>query len=211
MARKIGAVILAAGAGMRLGGVAKALLGTANGETFLERIVGTVSPYAPCGAEPLGITSPEGRINQRLLVVVGPPHGREVAALASDLGLHVVHNPQPERGMASSIALGFTAMAETDCDAAWLWPVDHPEVAPATLAALVAALGDHDAARPTVGGRGGHPPLVARALWPRLAGCASLPNGARDVFASADVIDVPVADRGCVRDIDTVLDLEVVR
>jgi molybdenum cofactor cytidylyltransferase len=191
---KLGAVILAAGAGLRLGGVAKALLRTARHGTFLEAIV-------------------EAARTCRLdtgVIVIGPPHGAEIAVHARGLGLVVVENPQPERGMASSIALGFAALAETDCDAAWLWPVDHPDVTPATLASMVAALGTHAAARPTVGGRGGHPPLVARALWPQLAGCASLPNGARDVLGAADVIDVAVDDPGCIRDVDTVLELPVV-
>jgi len=192
---KLGAVILAAGAGMRLGGVAKALLRTAADATFLEQIVAT--------ARRAGLDT--------AVVVVAAPFGVEVATHARELGARVVENPDPARGMASSIALGFAAIAETACDAAWLWPVDHPDVTPATLAALEARLAGHDAARPTVNGRGGHPPLVARALWPRLAACADLPHGARDVFAAADVVDVPVGDAGCVRDVDTATDLPEVR
>jgi len=195
---RLGAVVLAAGAGTRLGGVAKALLRRASdlgprasARTFLETIVET--------AREVG--------TEELVVVVGPPHGEQVAAHARELGARVVDNPAPERGMASSVALGFAALAASD--AAWLWPVDHPDVAPATLRALVAALAAHDAARPVVAGaRRGHPPLVARALWPRLAACADLAGGARAVLAGADVIDVTVADVGCVRDIDTRADLE---
>ena len=192
---KLGAVILAAGAGVRLGGVAKALLRTTTGTTFLDQIVAT--------ARRAGL--------ETAVVVVASPFGAEVAAHARELGVRVVENPDPARGMASSIALGFTAMADTACDVAWLWPVDHPDVTPATLAALVGKLAGHDAARPTVNGRGGHPPLVARALWPRLAACADLPHGARDVFATATVVDVPVADAGCVRDVDTATDLPEAR
>ena len=64
---------------------------------------------------------------------------------------------------------------------------------------LVAAIGDREVARPVVAARGGHPPLVARAAWPRLVGCTN----ARDVIAGADRIDVPVDDAGCTRDVDT--------
>jgi CTP:molybdopterin cytidylyltransferase MocA len=191
------AVVLAAGAGRRLGGVAKALLrGTSDfgprtsDQTFLASIVEH--------ARAVG--------TEQVIVVVGPPHGEAVAAHATGLGARVVVNPAPERGMASSIALGFAALGAGE--AAWLWPVDHPAVAVATLRALVAALGVHDAARPVVAGRGGHPPLVARALWPRLAGCADLAGGARAVLGAADVIDVPVDDAGCIRDVDTRADLE---
>jgi molybdenum cofactor cytidylyltransferase len=74
-----------------------------------------------------------------------------------------------------------------------------------SLARIAAALGDHDVARPRFEGRGGHPPLIARALWARLAGCAELPGGARAVLAGdgARVIDVPLDDAGVVRDVDT--------
>jgi CTP:molybdopterin cytidylyltransferase MocA len=190
-----------------MGGVAKALLVDATGTTFLARIAMT--------ARAVGLV--DG------VVVVGPPYGERVAAAARELKLRVVENPSPERGMASSIALGFAAIAESIdsatpaallrapaepglaiASAAWLWPVDHPDVTEATLRALVAARGSHDVARPRHGGRGGHPPLVARELWPRLVGCSNLDGGARTVFAAADVVDIEVDDVGVVRDYDEV-------
>ena len=187
---KLGAVILAAGAGARLGGVAKALLVGRDQRTFLTSIIAT--------AREVGLDD--------AIVVVGPPHEDAVAAHARELGARTIRNAEPERGMASSIALGFGAI---DCDAAWLWPVDHPDVSAATLRALVAALGNHAAARPVVGGRRGHPPLVARALFPALAACP--PEGARSVFVGADVVDVPIEDAGSVRDVDTAIDLEALK
>jgi len=187
-----GAVILAAGAGMRLGGVAKALLAAGGGRTFLAQILAT--------ARAAGL--------DHAIVVVGPPFGDQVGKHARDLRADVALNPHPEHGMASSVALGFHAIAGTGCDAAWLWPVDHPDVRDATLRALIDALGDHAAVRPVVGGRGGHPPLISRALWPQLAACADAPAGARSVLAEADVVDLAVDDEGCVRDVDTATDLE---
>ena len=183
----LGAVILAAGAGTRLGGVAKALLASHSG-TFLSQIVAT--------ARGVGLAD--------AVVVVGPPHGDAVAAHARELGVRVVVNPAPDRGMASSVALGFAALGA--CDAAWLWPVDHPDVSGETLRALVAALAAHAAVRPLCDGRRGHPPLIARALFDQLAHCPD--DGARAVLAAADVLDVAVDDAGCLRDVDTVLDLE---
>ena len=186
---KISAVILAAGAGNRLGGVAKALLHHEGG-TFLGRILAT--------AGQVGL--------HEAIVVVGPPHGRLVGSYARKLDARIVENPAPERGMASSVALGFAALG--DVDAAWLWPVDHPHVATSTLRALIAQIGPHAAARPVFELRGGHPPLIARSLFPALAACTDLEDGARTVLAAADTIDVAVDDRGCVRDIDTAADLE---
>lgn len=186
---KISAVILAAGAGTRLGGIAKALL-EHDGGTFLGRILAT--------ARRAGM--------HEAIVVVGPPHDRAVASHARKLDARIVVNPAPERGMASSIALGFEAIG--DADAAWLWPVDHPDVDVSTLRALIAKLGDHAAARPVYELRGGHPPLIARSMFPALAACTNLEGGARTVLAAADTIDVPVDDRGCVRDVDTPEDLK---
>jgi CTP:molybdopterin cytidylyltransferase MocA len=186
-------MILAAGAGTRLGGVAKALLKTRRGVPFLDQIVLT--------AREAGIT--------RGIVVVGPPFGVEVAAHAGTLGLAIVENPAPDRGMASSIALGFGALLELEIDEGWLWPVDHPDVEVETLQAIRAAIGTHAAARPVCDGKGGHPPLIRRALFEPLWRCELEEAGARSVLARADLIDVPVHDRGTIRDIDTLDDLEI--
>jgi CTP:molybdopterin cytidylyltransferase MocA len=183
----IGAVVLAAGAGRRMGGVAKALL-ERDGVTYLARIAAT--------AREVGLVD--------AVVVVGPPFGDAVAAHARELGLRTVVNPTPERGMASSIALGFAAIAESSATAAWLWPVDHPDVTARTLHALVDARGAHEVARPRFHGRGGHPPLVSREVWPRLVGCANTDGGARTVLGAADVAEVEVDDEGVVRDHDEV-------
>jgi len=199
----IAAVILGAGAGRRLGGVAKALL-PHHGVSYLAAIAAT--------ARAIGLVD--------AVVVVGEPFGAEVAAHARQLGLRVRVNPAPDQGMASSVALGFAAVTGGPAAAAWLWPVDHPSVTAATLQQLIAAFGapgspggldapgELEVARPCYRGRGGHPPLIARALWPRLAACAGDPDGARGVVRSARRVDVDVDDPGVVDDIDTLADLE---
>ncbi|MDQ3370710.1 MAG: NTP transferase domain-containing protein, partial [Myxococcota bacterium] len=82
-----------------------------------------------------------------------------------------------------------------------LWPVDHPDVTAATLRQLLSA-GTHEVVQPRFGGRGGHPPLIARAVWGRLAGCHDLEGGARSVLAAAELVAVAVTDPGVVRDVD---------
>lgn len=183
---KLGAVILAAGAGTRLGGVAKALLRVGD-RTYLQQIAAT--------AREVGLAD--------AVVVVGAPFGDTIAAHARELSLRVVVNPDPSRGMASSIALGFAAIADTAVDAAWLWPVDHPHVRASTLQQLVTALRTHAAARPLYGGNGGHPPLIARAAFGALATCDRLPGGARDALRALDVVEISADDQGVVRDVDT--------
>jgi molybdenum cofactor cytidylyltransferase len=186
------AVIVAAGAGTRLGGVAKALL-PYRGHSHLAAIAGT--------ARAVGLVD--------AVVVVGAPFGDDVAAHARQLGLRVRVNPDPGRGMASSVALGFAAIASGPADAAWLWPVDHPAVREATLWQLIRALRPGDeVAQPRHGGAGGHPPLIRRALWPALAACGSQADGARGVLRAARLIAVDVDDPGVVRDVDTPADLE---
>jgi molybdenum cofactor cytidylyltransferase len=189
------AVILAAGAGTRLGGVAKALL-AAGDVTFLARIAAT--------ARTAGV--------DRGIVVVGPPHAVAVGAAARELGLAVVTNPEPGRGMASSVALGFAAACETGDEVALLWPVDHPDVAARTIDRVLVALAAVPAAVaviPTRGGRGGHPPAIRRALWPALAACGGAPDGARGVLAAAGAatLRIEVDDAGVIRDVDRPEDL----
>lgn len=203
MTAGIAAVILAAGAGRRLGGVAKALL-PYRGASYLAAIAAAARAVEPDG------------VLVDAVVVVGEPFGAEVAAHARQLGLRVRVNPAPERGMASSVALGFAAIAAGPASAAWLWPVDHPAVEAATLRRLIAALGDRSAdpaveiARPTYRGAGGHPPLIARALWPALAACGERPDGARGVLRAARAVAVEVDDAGVVRDVDTDDDREAI-
>jgi CTP:molybdopterin cytidylyltransferase MocA len=187
----LAAVILAAGVGSRLGGVAKALLAH-RGKTYLETIASTASSVGLVDA----------------VVIVGEPFLREVAAHARRLGLRVRVNPAPERGMASSVALGFAAIANGPASAAWLWPVDHPAVAADTLRRLIAAIGDAEVAQPHLDGRGGHPPLVRRALWSRLAAGGDERDGAGGMLRSARVVAVEVDDPGVLRDVDTPADLE---
>lgn len=189
---EVAAVILAAGAGSRLGGLAKALLARRDGTTFLASILASARA---AGAGDV-------------IVVVGPPHGDAIAVHARELGCRIVVNPTPERGMASSVAIGFAELTGSTHQAAWLWPVDHPDVRPDTLRELSAALGSHAAVRPVYRGKGGHPPLISHVLWPQLAECGDVAGGARAVLAEADVLDLAVEDPGCIRDIDTPEDLE---
>lgn len=203
---EISAVILAAGAGRRLGGMAKALLplwgrgaswaAYETSPTYLEAIVATARAVSLAEA----------------VVVVGEPFADEVSAHAKKLGVRIVHNPAPERGMASSIACGFAALAEASASpfaAAWLWPVDHPRVTAATLRTLLARAQASDAAwiQPRFAGAGGHPPLIRRALWSALAACGDAADGARGVLRGAPVCAVEVDDPAVVRDVDTPADL----
>lgn len=204
----IRAVIVAAGAGRRLGGVAKALLPLhGRGARWTHEETPTYLAAIAATARAVSLAD--------AVVVVGPPFADDVAAHARELGLRVAVNPAPERGMASSIACGFAALGDggaldVPSAAAWLWPVDHPWVTAQTLHTLVAHAQASDAAwiQPRHRGAGGHPPLIRRALWPALAACADAADGARGVLRGAPVCALEVDDPGVVRDVDTPADLE---
>jgi molybdenum cofactor cytidylyltransferase len=188
------AVILAAGAGARMGGVAKALLPSGDG-TFLAAIARVL---AEVGAAPA-----------RTVVVVAPPFGPAVAAEAARLGLGTVDGAAGA-DMSSSVALGFAAIAAdvrcADSEVALLWPVDHARVGAAAVRAVLAAAGDA-AAVPTWQDRGGHPVAVGRRLWPALAAVGGAPGGARDVLRPV-ARRVAVDDPGVIADVDAWADLE---
>ena len=186
----IAAIILAAGRGARLGGVAKALL-PAGEESFLAAIARI--------AAAAGVS--------RSLVVVGPPFAEAVSAEATRLGLEIAVNPDPDRGMGSSVAIGFAAAR--GAEVGLLWPVDVARVAVATVARVVADAGPERIVVPTWGGRGGHPAGFGRALFDELAGCADLPEGARSVVHRdpARVLHLPTGDPGVLADVDVPADL----
>ncbi len=187
-------VVLAAGAGRRLGGVAKALLCDAGGPTYLEQLWQRARDGGAGAA----------------VVVAGPPHLEATSAEAARLGLLVAVNPDPERGMASSVSIGFAAALEaSDADRALLWPVNHPRVEAETVRRLLASAGDAGVVVPVYAGKGGHPTLFARALWPELVACAGAADGARAVVRSVPerVVRIDVEDRGVIADVDTRADL----
>jgi molybdenum cofactor cytidylyltransferase len=191
----IAAVIVAAGRGRRLGEVPKALLRTSGGESFLGAIAEA--------ARQVGA--------RELVVVTGGPHRAVTEAEAARLELAVAVNPAPERGMASSVALGFSfAAAAFAARAALLWPVDHPRVSLATLKALAREATEERAVIPAYRGRGGHPAALGRSLWLPLARCGDAPEGARSVLRARPehVVRLPVDDPFVIRDVDRPADLE---
>jgi molybdenum cofactor cytidylyltransferase len=195
------AVILAAGAGRRLGGLAKAALLLPDGRSFLQAIV-------ECA---------RGGGCEEIVVVVGPPHEEETAALALRLGLTVARNPKPEVGMVSSLAIGLELLGSGSNDpvpettVALAWPVDHPRISPETIRTLLEHASLSRITVPTHSGRGGHPTAFGRDLWPALM--ALPPGGARAVAASQpDLVDrIPVDDQGVVIDVDTPGDYDKIK
>jgi molybdenum cofactor cytidylyltransferase len=120
----------------------------------------------------------------------------------------VVVNEDWRRGMLTSVWAGLDAAASLGAEAVLLHPVDNPQVATATIEAVMAALAAGGAiVVPVHAGRRGHPAGFARSVWPALRG-APLDGGARTVLADRPDLVVHVeAGPDCLVDIDTPEDL----
>ena len=139
-------------------------------------------------------------------VVVSADGGAAVRAALAGLPISVVVNPDPSRGMFSSIQLGIAQTGEGDLCV--LLPGDMPYVQPATVAAVIAATRESGlTACATFNGRRGHPIACSAALRDRiiLASVESTLSAerSRDEFLS---IDAP--DPGVHRDVDRPADLQ---
>lgn len=186
---RIAGIVLAAGAGRRLGGP-KALL-PIDGSTFVERAVELLR--RPCVADVLVVVGHEA---ERVARLVHPP-------------AEVVRNPDPDAGMLGSILVALDAAEARGLEAVLLQPVDHPLVGVETVDRVVHALEDGAVvAVPSHEGRRGHPGGFARAAWPALR--AAPPElGARAVLSAHPewITHVP-GDPGCRAGIDTPADYE---
>lgn len=128
------------------------------------------------------------------------------AVRASGLPWHLERGPHP--GMGDSIAAAVRATAEAE---GWLiLPADLPLVRPETLQTLAQAQPPDRIAVPVFEGRRGHPvrfPAACGSALMQLSG----PQGAAALLRQAEVLELAVDDHGCVLDVDTVADLEVLR
>jgi molybdenum cofactor cytidylyltransferase len=189
------AVVLAAGAGKRMGDRAKAALRLPDGRTFLAAVA----------------ASARGGGCHRVMLVVGRPHDHETRKAALDAGVtEIVENPEPERGMTSSLVVALDRLDPHAVDAVLAWPVDHPLVRADTVAAILGASGRNLIVVPAgPDGRGGHPTAFGSSLWPEIRAAASLPDGARAVVRAdrSRVVRVTTVDPGALFDVDTPEDL----
>jgi molybdenum cofactor cytidylyltransferase len=183
---RVAGVVPCAGQSTRMG-TSKALL-DAGGRSFLSAVVGSL---VGGGCDPV-------------VVVVGPGQEDE-ARRARAAGAVVLENPDPGEGPITSLRMALATLGSAVEGVAFL-PVDHPLVAPETVATLVDALleGDAPLVLPVVEGRRGHPALFRRTLFAELT-AGGQEEGARSVvhehLGQALLVEVP--DAGVVTDIDT--------
>lgn len=141
----VGAIVLAAGAGTRMG--RQKLLLPFGGRTVIAHIV-----------DQLRLAD-----IQDVVVVVGADRD-EVGEALKDHAVRIARNPDYGRGMLSSVRVGLSA-AGADWSAALLALGDQPLIAPERVRAVIAAGDSERIVLPTFEGRRGHPMLLPRCYW----------------------------------------------
>ena len=187
------ALVLAAGAGRRMGGPKALVRPRPDGPTLLETAVERVRA-AGC---------------DDVLVVVGAA-ADEVGALASAAGARVVVADGWDEGMGASLRAGLEALADgpTVPNLVLVTLVDLPDVGSDVMTrVLAAAEGPATLARAAYDGVPGHPVLLGRDHWAAVSATAVGDRGARDHLRATEHLLVECGDLATGRDVDTVDDL----
>lgn len=189
----IAAIVLAAGRGSRFaeagpGGPPK-MMALVDGVPMIRR---TVESLVAGGVD-------------RSVVVVSGEHATVIARALSGLPVMCVVNPDPDRGMFSSIQSGVAAAA--DAGICVLLPGDMPFVQPATITRMVSdARTQGRTVVPSLNGHPGHPVVCSSSLRDRIL--AADPGARLDhLLQEEDVLQVEVTDSGVRRDVDRPWDL----
>ncbi|NBF01308.1 NTP transferase domain-containing protein [Pseudomonas sp. Fl5BN2] len=182
------AVILAAGQGRRYRQAAGAdqdkLLAPCRGRDGVVRSV----------LEQVLVNLPAQVLRRVLVTTADRP---QVADLARAYGCQVLL--LDSAGMGHSLAAAVAACADAD---GWLVLLgDMPFILPSTVRQVIEALTEDGISVPRLGADLGHPVGFGRAYGAALQGLSG-DRGARLLFASGSVIEVPVTDPGVVWDVD---------
>jgi len=187
----IGAIVLAAGEGRRLGRV-KPLV-SIDGKPALSRVIAAL--------QVAGVEEP--------VVVLG--HAAAEIQEKIDLsGCNVVINRNYRAGMASSLRVGISAVSGK-ARGVLILHSDMPYITPETIRKVIAkAEAGELLVAPSFRGRRGFPVYVARECFPELLSTLKGEIGARAYIAAHPeaLVLVPVGDPGAVTDIDRPQDLE---
>ncbi|HEV8230688.1 MAG TPA: nucleotidyltransferase family protein [Candidatus Limnocylindria bacterium] len=186
------AVVTAAGSAERFGG--RKLLTPIDGEPLLDH---TIRALLDGGAS-------------EVIVVVGTDSRRELERdvnAMNDARVRPVENPDPSRGMFSSIQEG---VATASGDALLVMPGDMPFVLAETVRAVIAKYRERPAiVSPRYNGKRGHPVALPLSLRDEIRDTPSSANLHEVIKRHPDLrVDLDVSDAGIVRDVDTPADLE---
>jgi len=142
----------------------------------------------------------------RIIIVVSPDADLGAARLLADPRVRQVVNPDPARGMFSSIHAG---LAAADGNPVVVLPGDMPFVSASTVAGLIAACAlGQCVVVPVHGGKRGHPVAFPASIIPALLRTPAQAT-LKEALAGAGVtsLELDVNDPGVVRDVDVPADL----
>lgn len=189
----VAGLVLAAGAGRRMGGPKALLRLSPTGPSLVERAVGLLRDA--------GVSE--------VHVVVGHS-APSVRLRAERAGALVVEAENWDEGMGASLRRGLDALQSSEARAVILMLVDLPDVDAAVHERLLDAVdGDLDGAlaRAAYDGRAGHPVLIGRRHWALVRHHAIGDHGARTYFDSHPPHLVECGDLASGRDIDRPADV----
>lgn len=181
----IAGILLSGGASRRMG-TPKALLRFRD-ETFLDRLIRIFT-----------------RVCSPVIVVVGQHADQIESGIERHREVLFAINPNPDRGMLSSLQCGL-ALVPPESEAAMFLPVDHPHIERSTIETLAARFRrDRPLVTvPTYAGEHGHPVCIARAVVDELL---ALPPEAKasDVIHRhvLETVYIEIPDPAIVTDID---------
>ena len=186
------AVVTAAGSAERFGG--KKLLTPIDGEPLLDHTIRALL---------------EGGVAE-VIVVVGRDARAEIERDVNsmlDPRVRPVENPDPTRGMFSSIQEG---VAQAQGDTILVMPGDMPFISPETVRAVIAAYERKPAiVSPRYRGKRGHPVALPSSLRDEIRAADSHATLHDVIHAHGEMrMDIEVDDPGVIRDVDRQEDLE---
>ena len=193
MSFSVAGVLLAAGAGRRMG-LPKSQLRHPDGVSYLDRAVGVLLDGGCATVTVVLGASAEVAIS--LL---------DEAGWSEDPRVSVVVGTDWDEGMGASLRHGLTALAEglLEPDAAVVTLVDLPDITAGVVVRLLdGAVGPDPLARASYDGVPGHPVLLGRLHWRGVVEAAVGDHGARDFLAGREVRFVECADLATGRDVD---------
>jgi len=186
MRKRVAGIVLAAGAGRRMGRLKQSL--PVRGMSMLETVVDTALASSL----------------HRVVVVLGY-HADRLAPLLSNRPVTVVINRDHRDGQASSLKAGLKELTP-ESDAALFLLGDQPLVSRETVDGIVVTYQRTNAPiiAPIYGGKRGNPVLFGRELFPLIEDLKG-DTGARGILAEHPelVRSLPVADLGILFDVDT--------
>jgi CTP:molybdopterin cytidylyltransferase MocA len=189
--RAVVGVLLAAGAGRRMGGP-KALIGPGFTAAGNESPVSQVAGWMHAGG------------CEEVIVVIGARAAEVRASLPIHPWLNIVEATGWVHGMGASLGAGLDHARAGNACAALVTLVDLPDVHTPVFERLLAdgAPGDSVLARAVYQGRPGHPVLIGRDWWEEAAALARGDRGARELFATRPHRLVECGDLASGEDVD---------